>query len=171
MSHVLGSSMTAAVVHSSSHPPARLESRVSKPRSSAAPRIVSRIENTQSERISRCPCWLELQRKRRDWKSPLKQRWGCSNTLKRSATEAVAGHRSRVVQGTAEGDRGEDAALAGHHALAAQLGRWETWLRAGLPRAWLLAGLGALAPAAGGTAATPGRLAASLGGLLLAQDR
>ncbi|HVR09599.1 MAG TPA: ATP-binding cassette domain-containing protein [Thermoanaerobaculia bacterium] len=83
--------------------------------------------------------------------------------------EAVAGHRTRVVQGTAEGDGDEDAALAGHHALAARLGRRETWLRTGLPRAWLLAGLGALAPAGGGTAATPGRLAASLGGLLLAQ--
>jgi len=46
-------------------------------------------------------------------------------------------------------------------------GGWERWLRTALPRLWLLAGLAVLAPA-GGTAA-PGRLAASLGGLLLAR--
>jgi ATP-binding cassette subfamily B protein len=83
--------------------------------------------------------------------------------------EAVAGHRTRLAQGSGDADSGEDAALAGHHALAARLGRWETCLRVVLPRAWLMAGLAALAPAAGGTAAMPGRLAASLGGVLLAQ--
>ena len=83
--------------------------------------------------------------------------------------EAMAGHRTRLAQGGANPDPREDAALAACHRLAARLGTAEILLRTALPRAWLLAGLAALAPALAAAAMSPGRLAASLGGLLLAQ--
>jgi ATP-binding cassette subfamily B protein len=82
--------------------------------------------------------------------------------------EAMAGHRTRLAEGDGHLAAGEDLACAGYHARVRQVGRWEIGLRTVLPRVWLLAGVVAMAAAAGGTAA-PGRLAASLGGLLLAR--
>jgi ATP-binding cassette subfamily B protein len=82
--------------------------------------------------------------------------------------EAVAGHRTRLAEGGGHLAAAEDLACAGYHARVREVGRWEIGLRTVLPRVWLLAGLVAMAVAAGGTAA-PGRLAASLGGLLLAR--
>jgi ATP-binding cassette, subfamily B, bacterial len=81
--------------------------------------------------------------------------------------EAVAGHRTRLAEAGGQLAAREDATLAGYHALARESGGWERGLRTALPRLWLLAGLAVLA-VAGGRAA-PGRLAASLGGLLLAR--
>ncbi len=81
--------------------------------------------------------------------------------------EAVAGHRTRRVEGGKHLAAGEDAALAGYHLLVGDAGRWERWLRTALPRLWLLAGLAALAVVGGEVA--PGRMAVSLGGLLLAR--
>jgi ATP-binding cassette subfamily B protein len=83
--------------------------------------------------------------------------------------EALAGHRTRLAQGTARGDQREDGSFAAHHLLASRLGASETLLRTALPRGWQLAALAALAPALGSSPASPGRLAASLGGLLLAE--
>jgi ATP-binding cassette subfamily B protein len=82
--------------------------------------------------------------------------------------EAVAGHRTRLAEGGGHLAAAEDLACAGYHARVREVGRWEIGLRTALPRVWLLAGLVAVAAAGGGTAA-PGRLAASLGGLLLAR--
>jgi ATP-binding cassette subfamily B protein len=81
--------------------------------------------------------------------------------------ESVEGHRTRLAEGGGHRAAEEDSALASYHEWVREAGRWERWLRTGLPRLWLLAGLTALA-AAGGTASS-GRLAASLGGLLLAR--
>jgi len=81
--------------------------------------------------------------------------------------ETVAGQRTRQVEGGQHLAAGEDAALAGHHLLVREAGRWERWLRTALPRLWLLAGLAAVAMAGGEVA--PGRMAVSLGGLLLAR--
>jgi ATP-binding cassette subfamily B protein len=83
--------------------------------------------------------------------------------------EALAGHRTRLAQGAGRGERGEDGALAAHHLLAVRLGTREALLRTALPKAWQLGALAVLAPSLAGSAATPGRLAASLGGLLLAE--
>jgi ATP-binding cassette, subfamily B, bacterial len=82
--------------------------------------------------------------------------------------ESVAGHRTRLAEGGGHRVAEEDLAFVRYHARIREAGRWERWLRTGLPRLWLLAGLVALAVAAGGTTA-PVRLAASLGGLLLAR--
>jgi ATP-binding cassette subfamily B protein len=82
--------------------------------------------------------------------------------------EAVAGHRTRLAEGVGHLAAAEDLACAGYHARVREVGRWEIGLRTVLPRVWLLAGLVAVAAAEGGRAA-PGRLAASLGGLLLAR--
>jgi ATP-binding cassette, subfamily B, bacterial len=93
----------------------------------------------------------------------------CRLRLTEELVEGMAGHRTRLARGTSELDPGEDVRLAAYCALSQRLGRWETVLRAALPRAWLLAGLSALAPSLATVGAGPGRLAASLGGLLLAQ--
>jgi ATP-binding cassette subfamily B protein len=83
--------------------------------------------------------------------------------------EGMAGHRTRLARGTSDVDPREDGSLANYCVLSRRLGRCELLLRTALPRAWLLAGLAALAPGLAAAGAGPGRLAASLGGLLLAQ--
>jgi ATP-binding cassette subfamily B protein len=93
----------------------------------------------------------------------------CRLELTNELVEGMAGHRTRLAFGTGEFDPREDAHLAAYCALSRRLGRWETLLRAALPRAWLLAGLATLAPGLAAAGAGPGRLAASLGGLLLGQ--
>ena len=82
--------------------------------------------------------------------------------------EALAGHRTLRAQGRPPAE--PSTGLAGHHAQLRALGTRELRLRTALPRAWLLAGLGALGIAASGAAPSPAALALSLGGLLLAQD-
>ena len=102
--------------------------------------------------------------------------------------EALAGHRTLRAQGGPRAEAPSDRAgrhalraqgrlraepssdLADHHALLRTLGTRELRLRTLLPRAWLLAGLGALGAASSGAAPSPAALALSLGGLLLAQD-
>jgi ATP-binding cassette, subfamily B, bacterial len=93
----------------------------------------------------------------------------CRLELTDELVESMAGHRTRLARGTIQVDPREDARLATYCGLSQRLGRCETLLRAALPRAWLLAGLAALARNLAAAGAGPGRLAASLGGLLLAQ--
>jgi ATP-binding cassette subfamily B protein len=93
----------------------------------------------------------------------------CRGELTAELVEAIAGHRTRLARGTSEAEPREDALLAVYHALCRRLGRSEMLLRAALPRGWRMAGLAALAPGLAAAGAGPGRLAASLGGLLLGQ--
>ena len=93
----------------------------------------------------------------------------CGLELTGELLEGMAGHRTRLARGTIEIDPRDDARLAAYCALSRRLGRWETLLRAALPRVWLLGGLAALAPSLAAAGGGPGRLAASLGGLLLGQ--
>ena len=102
--------------------------------------------------------------------------------LRRDARRGDAGRGDGSWGGGARGDgewcaTREDAAVAGNCAVTGRVGRWETWLRAGLPRLWMLVGLGAVVVRAGvaagagpaGMAVSAGGAAASLGGVLLAR--
>jgi ATP-binding cassette subfamily B protein len=82
--------------------------------------------------------------------------------------EQLAGHRTRLVQEAPNRRREpEERELAAHDALCRLLDRRTALLRTALPGAWLPAAF-ALLFAAGGGGASPARLAAFLGGTLLA---
>jgi ATP-binding cassette subfamily B protein len=83
--------------------------------------------------------------------------------------EELGGHRTRLAQAASWHEPEDDSRLAAYHAAVRRLGSREAALRVGMPRAWLLAGLAGLAPAAARGGATPGRLGASLAGAFLAQ--
>jgi ABC-type multidrug transport system fused ATPase/permease subunit len=83
--------------------------------------------------------------------------------------EEMGGHRTRLAQAASWHAPAGDDRLAAYHQALRRLGRSEVALRVGAPRAWLLAGLVGLAPAAARGSATPGRLGASLAGAFLVQ--
>jgi ATP-binding cassette, subfamily B, bacterial len=83
--------------------------------------------------------------------------------------EAMAGHRTRLTQAGGETSAREDAKIAAQHHLGRRLARGEVLLRTLLPGGFWLAGLAGLATALGAANASPARVAASLGGLLLAR--
>jgi ATP-binding cassette subfamily B protein len=104
--------------------------------------------------------------------------------------EALSGLRTRRAQGKEDASLGaqgdDDAVLAGYHRRCRRLGWAEAALCAGVPRGFLVAGVAGLAAAAAGMldggisgvaeaaraagapSVSPGRVAVSLGGLLLA---
>jgi ATP-binding cassette, subfamily B, bacterial len=85
--------------------------------------------------------------------------------------ETLAGHRTHLAAGADAGSTAAaDESLARLHALACRRDRWEAALRVTLPRLWAIVALAALAPSLAAAGAVPGRLAASLGGFLLARD-
>jgi len=82
--------------------------------------------------------------------------------------EQMVGHRTRLAQQLPEQRHaGEDRALEDYLDLSARMDRLGAWIRAALPRGWLLLGVLGLAPGliAG---ASPALLAIALGGVLLA---
>ena len=85
--------------------------------------------------------------------------------------ESMVGHRTRLVQERPEKrDAAEDRDLQAYLAASGPLDRAAVAAIAGLPSAWLLAGLAGLAPAFTlGAAPSATALAISLGGVLLAQ--
>lgn len=89
--------------------------------------------------------------------------------------EGLSGHRTRLAQRGAGPDPLDDRELARFHAMARRMDDVAGLLRAALPRAWLCGGLAVMAVrfGHGGSATGVGEtagLAASLGGLLLAQS-
>jgi ATP-binding cassette subfamily B protein len=89
-------------------------------------------------------------------------------SLTHDLLERMLGHRTRLVQERRERwHEGEDQKLARYLAAGAEQERQETLLSALVPQAWLCIGmLGLVGPIVSG--ATPGALAAGLGGLLIA---
>jgi ATP-binding cassette subfamily B protein len=85
--------------------------------------------------------------------------------------ERMAGHRTRLAQQTPERwHEGEDEALAVYINRGEALDRNFVALASILPRGWTLLGLLGLAPAFVSGATSPGSVALSLGGVLLAGD-
>ena len=82
--------------------------------------------------------------------------------------EQMVGHRTRLAQQRAEERHtGEDRAMEEYLDVSARMDRLGAWIRAVLPRGWLLVGILGLAPGLVAGAA-PAALAIALGGLLLA---
>lgn len=82
--------------------------------------------------------------------------------------EQMVGHRTRLAQQRAEERHtGEDRAMEEYLDVSARMDRLGAWIRAVLPRGWLLVGILGLAPALVAGAA-PAALAIALGGILLA---
>ncbi len=116
------------------------------------------------------------------WRHARAQRFSaaCRLALTGDLVEALSGHRTRLAQRGAAPEPLDDVRFAACHAASRRMDGAAALLRSVLPRAWLLAGLALLVPAldpagpAPGAAAAPTlaltpALAASLGGLLLAQ--
>lgn len=100
---------------------------------------------------------------------PKRRRWvGQRVAITHDLVEQMVGHRTRLAQQRPEERHtGEDRALEEYLALSAGMDRLGAWIRAVLPRGWLLLGVLGLAPGlvAG---ASPAALAIALGGVLLA---
>lgn len=98
-----------------------------------------------------------------------RERWtGARLQLTHSLVEQMTGHRTRLVQGTA--DRGhdeEDESLRRYMVVSQRMDRLSIILSM-LPRAWLLLGLAMLAPQFAAANSSVGMLAVSLGVTMLA---
>jgi ATP-binding cassette subfamily B protein len=96
--------------------------------------------------------------------------WGQTRrSLTHDLVERMVGHRTVLIQDRHAGSaRADDASLGAYDAETRALDYADIGLAVELPRAWLLAGLLALAPSALSSAANPGvSLALSLGGVWL----
>lgn len=107
---------------------------------------------------------LHFHRRISDW---TRRRLGMTDYL----VEAMIGHRTRLAQERPHRrDATEDALQAGYHHTAVAMDRATLGFGSGLAAGWNLLGLAALAPAlAAASPPSAGRLAISLGGLMLAQ--
>ncbi len=98
-----------------------------------------------------------------------RRRWtGTRLAMTDRLVEHMVGHRTRLVQQPlSDRHRLEDDALERYTKEGVRMDGWELRLLAIAPRGWLMVGIGALAPAAF-AGASSGRVAAAIGGTLLA---
>ena len=111
---------------------------------------------------------VSLLMSRRYWR--LRREWAAARlAITEQLVESMVGYRTRLAQEEpARWHGGEDRALADYAALAKPMDRSAVWLKALLPRGWLIAGLAGLAPALVSGQATVGSVAVAVGGVLLA---
>ncbi len=88
-------------------------------------------------------------------------------TMTHDLVERMTGHRTRLVQESAR-HNDEDLELERYQGRSRAMDRAEIWLSALIPRGWMLLGVAALGVAFVSGKATPGGLAVSLGGVILA---
>jgi ATP-binding cassette, subfamily B, bacterial len=98
------------------------------------------------------------------------RRWTTTRMgLTQDLVESMVGHRTRLAQQPRNQwhDR-EDERLTGYFGKSLSIDRTGTWLIAGIPRGWLVAGLAFLVPSVVSGTTVSSQMAVMLGGILLA---
>src|SRR2546428_7516543 len=111
--------------------------------------------------LSTWSCWSFLR---------LRRAWTFGRVaLTHDSVERMVGHETRLVQEAPERrHEEEDQALSRYLESSRLMDRAASWVRAGVPRGWIVLGLLGLVPTFMSGTATPEGLAISLGGILLA---